>query len=77
MPVSKLKSKWVSGNLVFYQEAAGNGAGITFGGGTSDDFDLTFVDDGTVFADTSTTVSGSADGTHGYLTITVGSVLWS
>ncbi len=58
MPVTKIKSKWDSGNLEFYQSTAANSAGIVFGD-DSDDFLIRF--NGTNH-DESGTVSGTQTG---------------
>lgn len=68
MAMSNVRSKWSGGDLQFYQSTAANSAGIRYGG-ASDNFVLEFY--GTTFVATSTAVSGTNDGTHGYLTIDV------
>jgi len=70
MPVTKVESSWSGGNLEFHQTTAANSAGVVFGG-NGEDFFLTFS--GTNFPATSTAVSGTSDGTHGYLKVKVGS----
>ncbi len=64
MPVTNVKSKWSSGDLVFYQSTAANGNTIQFGG-ASDDMALAFY--GTNH-DAAGTVSGSQTG---YITVNI------
>lgn len=64
MPVSKVKSKWSGGNLIFYQSTAANSAGIQYGN-ASDDFLVKY-------AGTNHDEAGTVSGTQtGYIEVDV------
>lgn len=58
MPVTNIKSKWSSGELIFYQSTAANSKGIQFGQ-SGDDFPVKFYSSD---HDAAGTVSGSQTG---------------